>query len=42
MKLQWRQRTSPQTWLLSSYTVSAAVCFIHFYVCTSSSAVGHT
>lgn len=23
MKLQWRQRTSPQTWLLSSYTAIA-------------------
>jgi hypothetical protein len=40
MKLQWRQRTSPQTWLIvklyCNCTVSAAVCCIHFYVCTSS------
>ena len=47
MKLQWRQRTIPQTWLFSSYTAIApcplqCVDCIHFNVCTSSSAVGHT
>jgi hypothetical protein len=46
MKLQWRQRTSPQTWLLSSYTAIAPCplqCAVFIFMSVQvPAAVGHT